>query len=105
MDIIFDKESNIAISTEKPEKLSDDSLPVDFFRREKWESIFKVKAKLTTKKAIRHISTSEIFVIDTVFDELSTEIEILLFWVNNHKKRALNNARIIRKIAYKAKAR
>jgi hypothetical protein len=86
MDVIFDEESDIRVSSEKPEKLSDDSLPVDFLGREKRESIREVKSKLSSEKAIRDISTSEIFVIDTIFDEIATKIEVLLFWVKRHEK-------------------
>ena len=45
MDIIFDEESDIAVSAKKPEKLRDDSFPVDFLGREEWESVFEIEAK------------------------------------------------------------
>ena len=86
MDTILDEKSYIGVSVEEPEKLSDDSLPVDALRGEKWESLIKLKTKLPTEEAIRDISTSEIFVIDTIFDEISTEVEVLLFWMERHRK-------------------
>lgn len=96
MDIILDEKSDIAVSSEKPEKLSDDSLPVDFLRREERKSLFEIEAKLSTEKTIRHISTSEIFIIDTIFDEISTEVEVLLFWMERHRSEDLCHACICR---------
>jgi hypothetical protein len=87
MDIIFNEESDIGVSTEKPEKLGDDSFPVDFFRRKEWESFVEIETKLTSEKTIRDITTSEIFIIDSVFDELFSEVEILLFWVDRHRRK------------------
>jgi hypothetical protein len=87
MDVILDEESDIGVPAEKPEELSDDSLPVDFFGREEWKTLSKVKPELTSKKTIRHISTSEILVVDTVLDEVSPEVEVLLFWMDlSHRK-------------------
>ena len=86
MDTILDEKSYIGVSAEEPEKLSDDSFPVDTLRGEKWESIWKIEPKLPTEEAIRDISTSEIFIVDTIFDEISTEIEVLLFWMERHRK-------------------
>jgi hypothetical protein len=81
MDVILDKKSDIGISSEEPQELCDDTFPVDFFRREERKSILKIKTKLTSKKTICHISTSKIFVIGTILDEISPEIEVLLFWM------------------------
>lgn len=86
MDTILDEESDIGVTSEKPEKFGDDSFPVDLLRREKRESIREVESELSSEKAIRHISTSEIFVIDTIFYQVSPEVEVLLFWVNWHGK-------------------
>lgn len=85
MDIVFYEKSDIWVASEEPQKLRDHSFPVDFFRREQRKSIFKLKAKLSPKKTIRHISTSEIFVIDTVFYEVFSEAEVLLFWMKSHR--------------------
>ena len=84
MDVIFYEKSDIGVSSEKPEKLRDDSFPVDFFGREQWESISEIKPELATEEAIGDISTSEVFVIDTILDEILTEIEVLLFWMERH---------------------
>ena len=84
MDTILDEKSDIGISAKEPEKLGDDSLPVDFLRREEWESITELEAKLSSEKTLRDVTTSKIFVIDTIFDEIATEIEILLFWMESH---------------------
>ena len=84
MDVIFYEKSDIAISSEKPEKFCDDSFPVDFFRREKWESICEVESELPTEEAISDIATSEIFIVYTILDELLTESEVLLFWMERH---------------------
>lgn len=84
MDIILYEKSDIGVSAKEPEKLSDDSLPVDTLRSEQWESICEVESKLPTEEAISHISTSEIFIIDSFLYELTTEIEVLLFWVDRH---------------------
>ena len=89
MDVIFYEKSDIAVSSEKPEKLGDDSFPVDFFRREKWKSICVVEPELPTEEAVGDIPTSEIFVVDTVFDEFLTEVEILLFWMERHRKKVM----------------
>ena len=86
MDVIFYEKSDIAISSEKPEKLRDDSFPVDFFGREQWESICEVESELPTEEAIGDVSTSEVFVIDTILDEILTEIEVLLFWMERHNR-------------------
>ena len=86
MDIILDEESDIGVSTEEPEELGNHSLPVDFFGREERKTISKIESELTSKKTIRHISASEVFVVDTVLDEVLTEVEILLFWVYRHRK-------------------
>lgn len=86
MDIIFDEESDIAVSAKEPEELGDDSFPVDFFRREEWESIREIESELSTEKAIGHISASEIFIIDTAVDKFTTEVEVLLFWVYWHRR-------------------
>jgi hypothetical protein len=90
MDVVLDEESDIRVTSEEPQELSDDSFPVDFFRREEWKSICEIKAKLTSEKTIRHISTSEIFIIDTVFDKVSPEVEVLLFWMDRHRKNVRN---------------
>jgi hypothetical protein len=90
MDIIFDEESDIAVSTEKPEKLRDDSFPVDFLCREKRKSLVKIETKLTSEKTIRHVTATEIFIIDSFFDELFPEVEVLLFWVYWHRKNVRN---------------
>ncbi len=84
MDIVLDQESDIGVSSEEPEEFSDYSFPVDFFGCEEWESIGKVEAELSAKKTIRHISASEIFVIYTIFYEIFSEVEVLLFWMNWH---------------------
>ncbi len=84
MDIILDEKANIGISTKKPKQLCDDSFPVDFFRREEWKAVLEIEAELATEKTIGHISTSEIFIINTMFDELTTEVEVLFFWVLWH---------------------
>jgi hypothetical protein len=86
MHSILDEKSDIRVSSEKPEKLSHDSLPVDTLGREKWKSILEFEAKLSSEEAIGHIPTSEIFIIDTVFYEISPEIEILLFWMDRHEE-------------------
>ncbi len=86
MDVILDKESDIRVTTEEPEELSNHSFPVDFFGCEERETVSKVESELTSKKTIRHISTSEILVIDTVRDEVLPEVEILLFWMDRHRK-------------------
>ena len=85
MDVIFYEKSDIGVSSEKPEKLGDDSLPIDTLGREQWESISEVELELPTEEAIGDISTSEVFVIDTILDEILTEIEVLLFWMESHK--------------------
>ena len=85
MDTILDEKSYIGVSAEEPEKLSDDSLPVDTLGSKEWKTLIKLKPKLPTEEAIRDISTSEIFIIDTIFDEISTEIEVLLFWMERHR--------------------
>ena len=104
MDIIFDQEANIRISSEKPEKLGDHSFPVDFFRREKRESIYEVEPKLPTEEAIGDITTSEIFVIYTILDEFLTESEILGFWMESHRKRGYGLRELYpRYMKYKAK--
>ena len=84
MDIILYEKSDIGVSAEEPEKLSDDSLPVDTLRREQWESVREVESELSCEEAIGDITTSEIFIIDSAFDEFSTEIEVLLFWMDRH---------------------
>ena len=84
MDVVLDEKSDIAISSEKPEKLRDDSFPIDTLGREQWESISEVELELPTEEAIGDISTSEVFVIDTILDEILTEIEVLLFWMERH---------------------
>lgn len=89
MDIILYQKSDITVSSEKPEKFGDDSFPVDLFRREKGKSIREVESELSTEEAIRHISTSEVFVIDTVFDKFASEVEILLFWVERHNNEGI----------------
>ena len=86
MDVVLDEESDIAVTTEEPEELSNHSFPVDFFGCEERETVSKVESELTSKKTIRHISTSEIFVVDTVIYEILTEVEILLFWMDRHRK-------------------
>jgi len=86
MDIILDEESDIAVPAEEPQELSDHSLPVDFFGCEEWKTLIKVESELTSEKTIRHISASEIFVVDTVLDEVSPEVEVLLFWMDRHRK-------------------
>jgi hypothetical protein len=90
VDIVLDEESDIRVSAKEPEEFGDNSLPVDFFCREEWKSISKIEAKLTSKKTIRHISASEILVIYTFFDKVSSEVEVLLFWVYRHRKIVMN---------------
>ena len=87
MDIILDEESDIGVSAEKPEKLCDDSLPVDLFGRKEWESVCEIESELSSEETIGDIPTSEIFIIDTVFDEILSEIEILLFWMERHERK------------------
>lgn len=86
MDVICYEKSDIGVSSEKPEKFRDDSFPVDFFGREQWESICEVELELPTEEAIGDVSTSEVFIIDTILDELLTEIEVLLFWMERHNR-------------------
>ena len=88
MDIILDEESNIRIPSQKPEKLSDDSFPVYTFGREEGKSISKIKSELSSEETIRDVSTSEVFVIDTIFNQISTEFEVLDFRVLAHKKKS-----------------
>jgi hypothetical protein len=90
MDVILDQEPDIGVTTQEPQELCDDPLPVDFFGREEWESISKVESELSSEKTMRHVSASEILVIDTVIHEIHTEFEILLFWVYRHSKRVRN---------------
>ena len=87
MHVILDEKSDIRISSEKPEKFGYDSFPVYFFCREERESIRKIESKLSSKKTIRHIATSEVFIIDSVLDQFTTEIEVLLFWMIRHGKK------------------
>ncbi len=82
MDIILDEETDIAVSTQKPEKFCHDSLPVDTLGREEWKSVSEVESELSPEETIGDISTSEIFIVDTIFDEFSTEVEVLLFWMD-----------------------
>ena len=86
MDTILDEKSYIGVSAEEPEELRYYSFPVDTLRGEKWESLIKLNTKLPTEEAIRDISTSEIFIVDTICDEISTEVEVLLFWMERHRK-------------------
>ena len=86
MDVILYEKSDIGVSSEKPEKLGDDSLPIDTLGREEWKSISEVKPELATEEAIGDIPTSEVFVIDTILDEVLTEIEVLLFWMESHNR-------------------
>jgi hypothetical protein len=86
---VLDEKSDIRVSAEKPEKLGDDSFPVDTLGREEWESILEFESKLPAEETICHISTTEIFVIDAMIDELATEIEILLFWMDRHRSEVL----------------
>ncbi len=87
MDVILDEESDIRVTTEEPEELGNHSFPVDFFGGEEWETIREVESELTSKKTICHIATSEILVIDTARDEVLPEVEVLLFWMNRHRKK------------------
>jgi hypothetical protein len=84
MDVVLHEESDIGVTTEEPEELSDDPFPVDFFGGEEWESIREVESELSSKKTMSDVSASEILVVDTMLYELHTEIEILLFWVFRH---------------------
>lgn len=84
MNIILNEESDIGVTSQEPEKLRDHSFPVDLLGRKEWEAISEVETKLSSEKTIRHITTSEIFVIDTVFGKVSTKVEVLLFWVDWH---------------------
>jgi hypothetical protein len=88
VDTILDQKSDIRVSAKEPEELSDHSFPVDPLGREEWESILEFETKLPAEKAIRHISTSEIFVIDTIFDQVSTEVEVLFFWMDRHRRKS-----------------
>lgn len=94
MNIVLYKKTDIRITTKKPEKFCDDSFPVDLLGCEKWETFFEFKPELTTKETIGHISTSEIFVVDTMFDEVSTEVKILLFWMKRHRKNIMSFLRM-----------
>lgn len=85
MHIILDEKSDIRIPSEKPEKFGHDSFPVYFFCREEGKSIRKVESKLSSEKTIRHIATSEVFIIDSILDQFTTEIEVLLFWMVGHR--------------------
>jgi hypothetical protein len=84
---VLDEKSDIAVSAEKPEKLCHDSLPVDTLGREKWKSLLEFEAKLPAEETICHISTTEIFIIDTIFYEISTKVEVLLFWMDRHREK------------------
>jgi hypothetical protein len=86
VDVIFYEEANIRVSAKKPEKFCNDSFPVDFLGREKWESLTELEAKLPSEKTLRDITTSEVFVIDAILEEVSTEIKILLFWMDRHRR-------------------
>jgi hypothetical protein len=81
MHIIFDKKPNIRVTSQKPEELCYYPLPVDLLGRKERESVLKIEPKLSTKKTIRYISASEIFVIDTTFYKLFPQVEILIFWM------------------------
>lgn len=87
MDIILGEKPDIRVPTEEPEELGNDSLPVDFFGREEWESISEIESELTSEETIRHIATSEVFVVYTVLDEVSPEVEVLVFWMDRHRKK------------------
>jgi len=87
MDVIFYEKTYVRVSTEEPDQLRNDSLPVDFLRRQQWKPILKVEAKLSPKKTVRYIATSEIFIIDSIFDQIESEIEILLFWMLSHRRK------------------
>lgn len=39
MDIIFDQEADIGLSSKEPDEFSYDSFPVNFFRREEWKTL------------------------------------------------------------------
>ena len=84
MDIILYEKSDIRVSAKKPEKLRNNSLPVNFFRREERETISEIESELATEKTIRYIPTSEVFIINSRFDKLSSEVEVLFFWVLWH---------------------
>ncbi len=90
MDIVLDEKSDIRIPSKKPEKFCYDSFPVDLLGGKKGETFFEFESELATKKTIGYISTSEILVVDTMLDEISTKIEILLFWVYRHRKLVRN---------------
>ncbi len=86
MDIILDEKSDIIIPSKKPEKLSHDSFPVDFFCCEEWKSLRELVAMLTTEETIGDITRTKIFIVDTMINEFSTEIEILKLWMRHRRK-------------------
>lgn len=85
MDVILYEKSYIRIPSKEPEELGHDSFPVDFFGREQGESIREFESKLSTEETIGYIAGTEIFIIDTMFDKITTEIEILMFRMS-HKR-------------------